>query len=95
MYKIVLRVYLAMRREFSSLCVLYCIYYGECSGGLFDLLPATEFSNRTVHHKLVSSSKYHPHHLDAWQSTTVQFRRNFLLRATQLWNGLPAEMFPS
>ena len=81
---------LALRRDVSSLCVLYCIYHGECSGELFDLLPAAEFSNRTVRYKL----KYHPHHLDTWQSTTVRFRRNFLPRTTELWNGLPAAVFP-
>ena len=45
---------------------------------------------RTVRHKL----KYHPYHLDTWQSTTVRFRRNFLPRTTELWNGLPAAVFP-
>ena len=71
---------LTLRRDVSSLCVLYRIYHGECSEELFDLLPAAEFSNRTVRHKL----KYHPHHLDTWQSTTVRFRRNFLPRALEL-----------
>ena len=41
---------LALRRDASSLCVLYRIYHGECSEELFDLLPAAEFSNRTVRH---------------------------------------------
>ena len=54
----------------SSLCVLYRIYLGECSEELFDLVPTAEFSNRTVRPKL----KYHPHHLEMWQSTTVWFR---------------------
>ena len=56
---------------------------------LKNCLPAVEFSNRTVRHKL----KYHPHHLDTWQSTTVRFRRNILPSATELWNGLPAAVF--
>ena len=84
---------LALRRDVSSLCVLYriyYIYYGECSEELFDLLPAAEFSNRTVLHNLI----YHPHHLDTWQSTAVRFRRNFLPRASELCNGLPAAVFP-
>ena len=51
---------LALRGDVSSLCVLYRIYHGKCSGKLFDLLPAAKFSNRTVCHKL----KYHPQHLD-------------------------------
>ena len=72
---------LALCRDVSSMCVLYRIYYGECSEELFNLLPAAEFSNRTVRHKL----KYHPHHLDMWQSTTMGFLRNFLPRATELW----------
>ena len=58
---------LALRRDVSSLCVLYRIYHRECSEELFDLLPAAEFSNRTVRHKL----KYLPHHLDTWHSTIV------------------------
>ena len=81
---------LALRRDVSSLCVLYPIYHGESSGQLFDLLPAAEFFNRTICHKL----KYHPHRLYTWQFTTVRFRRNFLPRATELWNGLPAAVFP-
>ena len=51
---------LALLRDVYSLCVLSRIYYGECPGELFDLLPAAEFSNHTVLHKL----KYHPQHLD-------------------------------
>ena len=51
---------------------------------------SAEFSNRTVRHKF----KYHPHDLDTWHSTTVRFRRNFLTRVPQLWNGLPAAVFP-
>ena len=51
--------------------------------------PAAEFSNNTVLHKL----KYHRHHLDTSHSTTVWFRRNFLPRATQLWNCLPTTVF--
>ena len=77
---------LALRRDVSTLCVLYRIYHGKCSEELFDLLPIAEFSNRTVRHKL----NYHPHHLDTRQSVTVRFRRNFLPCATELWNGLTA-----
>ena len=36
---------------YSSLCVLYRIYHGECSEELFNVLPAAEFSNPTVRHK--------------------------------------------
>ena len=78
---------LVLRRDVFSLCVLCCIYHGECSEELFDLLPAAESSNRTVRHKL----KYHPHHLDTWHSTPVRFRKNFLLK---LWHALPAAVFP-
>ena len=39
-----------LRRDASSLCVLYRIYHGECSEKLFDLLSIAEFSNRTVRH---------------------------------------------
>ena len=66
--------------------ILYRTYHGECSKKLFDLLPADEFSNQSVHHKF----KYHPNHLDTWHCTTVQFRKNFLTRVTQLWNDLSA-----
>ena len=82
---------LALRRDVSSLCVLYRIYHWEYSEELFDLLLAAEFSNRTVRHKL----KYHPHNLDTWHPSTVRFRKNFLPRATQLWNDLLAAVFPS
>ena len=43
---------LTLRRDVSSLCVLYRIYHGECSEELFDLLPAAEFY---VHHKISST----------------------------------------
>ena len=79
---------LALRRD--SLCVLYRIYHEECSGELFDLLPGTEFCNRTVRKKL----QYHPLYIDTWHSTTVRFRRNYLPRAAQLWIGLPAIVLP-
>ena len=72
-----LLITLALRTDISSLCVLYCIYHGECSKELIDLLLAAEFSNRTVRHKL----KYLPHHLHTWHSTTVRFRKKFLPRA--------------
>ena len=82
---------LALRRDVSSLCVVLSrIYHGECSEELFDLLPVAEFSNRTLRHKL----KYHPHHMDTWQSTTVRFRNDLLPRVTELWNSLPAAGFP-
>ena len=71
---------LALRRNVFSLCVLYRICHGESSEELFDLLPAAEFSNRTVRHKL----KYHPHRLDTWYSTTVLLRRNLIPRATEV-----------
>ena len=58
---------LALRRDVSSLCVLFRIYHVECSEELFDLLSVTEFSNSTVRHKL----KYHPHCMDMRHSTTV------------------------
>ena len=63
---------LALRRDVFSLCVLYRIYHGEYSGNCltFYLLP----NFLIVRHKL----KYHPHHLDTWHSTTVQFHRNSL-----------------
>ena len=38
---------LALRRDVSSLCVLYRIYHEECSEELFDLLTAAAFTNHT------------------------------------------------
>ena len=64
---------LALRRDVSSLCVLYRIYHGEFSEELFDWLPTAEFPNCTVCHKL----KHYSHHLDKWHFTTVLFHRNF------------------
>ena len=43
------------------------IFSLECSGNLFDLLPAAEFSNRTVRHKF----KFQPYYLDTWHYTTA------------------------
>ena len=56
------------------MCILYRIYHGECSGELFDLVPAAEFSYLTVRHR----HNHHPYHLVTWHSTTARFRRNFL-----------------
>ncbi|RVE43066.1 hypothetical protein evm_012297 [Chilo suppressalis] len=59
---------LALRRDVASLCIFYRIYHGECSEELFGLIPAAAFRHRT------SRQKFHPHHLDAWLSTTQCFR---------------------
>ncbi|RVE49177.1 hypothetical protein evm_006184 [Chilo suppressalis] len=41
-----------------------------------------------------SRQKFHPHHLDAWLSTTVRFSQIFLPRTTNLWNILMPAVFP-
>ncbi|RVE47192.1 hypothetical protein evm_008160 [Chilo suppressalis] len=56
---------LALRRDVATLCIFYRIYHGECSEELFGLIPAAAFRHRT------SRQKFHPHHLDAWLSTTA------------------------
>ena len=48
------------------------------------MLPAAEFSIRTIRHKL----KYHPHHLDTGHSTTVR-----LGSWNELLNDLPGAAF--
>lgn len=79
---------LSLRRDVASLCILYRIYHGECSEELFGLIPAATFRHRT------SRQIFHPHHLDAWHSSTVRFSRSFLPRTTKLWNELPPAVFP-
>ncbi|CAK1585581.1 unnamed protein product [Parnassius mnemosyne] len=79
-----------MRRDVASLCIFFRIYHGECSEELFGLIPAAKFHERTSR----QNSRYHPHHLDDWRSTTVRFRRCFLPRTTSLWNRLPSAIFP-
>lgn len=37
--------------------------------------------------------KFHPHHSDGWQSTTVLFSRNFLPCTSKLWNKLTPAVF--
>ncbi|CAK1592983.1 unnamed protein product [Parnassius mnemosyne] len=81
---------LALRRDVASLCIFFRIYHGECSEELFGLIPAAKFHERTSR----QNSRYHPHHLDDWRSTTVRFRRCFLPRTTSLWNSLPPGIFP-
>ncbi|CAG5046898.1 unnamed protein product [Parnassius apollo] len=81
---------LALRRDVASLCILFRIYHGECSEELFGLIPAAKFRERTTR----QTSRYYPHHLDAWWSTTVRFKRSFLPRTTSLWNSLPPAIFP-
>ncbi|GBP86663.1 Carcinine transporter, partial [Eumeta japonica] len=55
------------------LCMLYCVYYGECSEKPFN-------SCRSVRRK------YYQRHRDGWHSTIVCFMRNFLPRRVGLWN---------
>ena len=78
------------RRDVSSLCVFYRLYYGECSEELFSLIPPSGFSARTSRRR----NKFHPHHLDAWYSTTIRYTRNFLPRTCKIWNELPSSVFP-
>ncbi|XP_013162491.1 PREDICTED: uncharacterized protein LOC106113978 [Papilio xuthus] len=82
---------LALRRDVSSLCIFYRIYHGECSEELFGTIPAAEFRHRTTR----QTARFHPHHFDGWQSTTVRFARNFLPRTAALWNGLSSAVFPN
>lgn len=58
---------LALRRNVSSLCILYRIYRGECFRELIEQLPAVEISNHTVYHKI----KYHPNNQTTWKSDTT------------------------
>ncbi|GBP77687.1 Dorsal-ventral patterning tolloid-like protein 1 [Eumeta japonica] len=59
----------------------------ECSEGLYNLIPAADFRDRSTHRK------YHQHHLDGWPSINVRFMRNFLPCAVGLWNDLPSTVF--
>ena len=82
---------LALRRDVASLCIFYRIYHGECSEELFGLIPAASFRHRTSR----QNSQFHPHHLDAFKSSTVRFCRHFLPRTIPLWNQLPLAAFPN
>ncbi|CAH2235743.1 jg11402 [Pararge aegeria aegeria] len=81
---------LGHRRDVSSLYVFYRLYNGECSEELFALRSPSLFSDRTSRRR----NKFHPHHLDAWYSSTVRNIRSFLPRTCKLWNNLPSDMFP-
>ncbi|GBP30290.1 hypothetical protein EVAR_27902_1 [Eumeta japonica] len=50
---------LALHTNVASLCMLYCIYYGECSEKLFNFVPAVDFRHRSV------GRKYHRHNFDS------------------------------
>ncbi|CAH2242296.1 jg25211 [Pararge aegeria aegeria] len=65
-------------------------YNGGCSEELFALIPPSLFSDRTSRRR----NKFHPHHLDAWYSSTVRNTRSFLPRTCKLWNNLPSDVFP-
>lgn len=77
--------HLGLHRDVSSLCAFNMgSFLSNCS--IWYLLP--EFWNRKVWHKL----NCRPHHLNTWHFITVRFCSNFLPRATQLWNALPAKV---
>ncbi|CAH0405768.1 unnamed protein product [Chilo suppressalis] len=59
----------ALRRDVVSLCIFNHICHGECCEEFFGLIPAAAFRYRT------SRQKIHPHHLNAWLSTTLRFCR--------------------
>ncbi|CAH2211072.1 jg22800 [Pararge aegeria aegeria] len=69
---------LGHRRDVSSLCVFYRLYNGECSEELFALIPPSLFSDRTSRRR----NKFHPHHLDAWYSSTVQVIEKYQIIST-------------
>ena len=82
--------HLSLRRDVGSLCVLYRLYYGECSEELFNLVPPSLFRHRTLRRW----DRFHPHHIDACHSTNVRASRAFLPRTCKLWNDFPSDVFP-
>ncbi|CAK1588262.1 unnamed protein product [Parnassius mnemosyne] len=69
---------LALRRDVASLCIFFRIYHGKCSEELFGLIPAAKFHERISR----QNSRYHPHHLDDWQFTTMfSSSHNFLVES--------------
>lgn len=58
------------------------IFYRE-----FETIPAAEFYRTTW-----QTAMYH-HYLDAWNSITLWFLQNILIRTTVLWNGLSSAAF--
>ncbi|CAH2227687.1 jg21444 [Pararge aegeria aegeria] len=78
------------------------IIFGECSEELFALIRGyqrKQLSNQPLQTTLFSDrtsrcrNKFHPHHLDAWYSSTVRNTRSFLPRTCK-WNNLPSDVFP-
>ena len=79
---------MALHRGVSSQYVLYRIYYGDCSGELFDLVPGTWYLDWTGQY--VTSWNIM---IDKLHFTTVLYRTNEEEKefpSTQLLNGLPA-----
>ncbi|CAH2236892.1 jg20301 [Pararge aegeria aegeria] len=81
---------LGHRRDVSSFCVFYRLYNADCSEELFTLIPPSQFYDRTLRCR----NQFHPHHLDAWYSSTIRNTRSFLPRTCILWNNLPSDGFP-
>ncbi|GBP78795.1 hypothetical protein EVAR_65304_1 [Eumeta japonica] len=79
---------LAFRRDVTSLCMLYGLYYGKSFEELLKLIPTADFCYR------FDRRKCQQHHLDNWRSITIRFMRNIVsYPVRRLSNDLPPTVF--
>ncbi|GBP63091.1 hypothetical protein EVAR_50047_1 [Eumeta japonica] len=62
---------LVLRKNVLPLCMLYRVYYGECSEKLVNHILAADFRHR------FPWRKYHQNYFDDWHSASVRFMLSF------------------
>lgn len=78
----------SLGRDVSSLRVLYRLFNGECSEGLFGVVPLSQFDHRTRWRLEFT------YFMDAWDFSSTCGSRSFLPYVCKFWNRLPSAVSP-
>ncbi|CAF4825674.1 unnamed protein product [Pieris macdunnoughi] len=81
---------LSLRRNIAPLCVFYKVYYAECSEELIELIYLASFDHGTSR----INFRFHLHYLMAGSLLRPGSLGILHFFASDLWHGLPVEVFP-